>query len=190
MQAVRTSATSSLRTVSFLPRESLYSIFRENSPGRWVIVQNSCAPAPKRLKYNIFCPTTHVQVAPIFELLIDLFDSRMKCGQHGSLTKSGCKRWSWDPTLLKFSSVKCKRIHFSREIWSCSGDFYFFYTHSPPAAVQGHDRGMTETISKPGKKISLRNTYLPLKWPFGATNNVQVLQEMLGRLSSSETDYK
>lgn len=69
--------------------------------------------------------------------------------------------------LCKFGSVKCKRMHFTRDIWSWSGDFYFFYTHSPPAAVQWHGWGMTETISKLGKKISLRKTYLPLKWPFG-----------------------
>ena len=86
--------------------------------------------------------------------------------------------------LCKFGNVKCKRMHFTREIWSnlvprvslslslCragrrepwergwiwrwSGDFYFYYTHSPPPAVQGHGRGMTETISKLGKKISLK----------------------------------
>ena len=97
--------------------------------------------------------------------------------------------------LCKFGNVKCKRMHFTREIWSnlvprvslslslCragrrepwergwiwrwSGDLYFYYTHSPPPAVQGHGRGMTETISKLGKKTSRRNTYLPLKRPFG-----------------------
>lgn len=79
----------------------------------------------------------------------------MNFGQHGSLTRVDCKV-DLETPLCKFGCVKCKWWHFTREICSWSCDFCFCYTHSPPAAVQGYGREMTETISKRRKKISLR----------------------------------